>query len=273
MQVCTAKAGRDKFFNKTCVNQLVKRCAETTFHQADNWKFVLNLGILKLENLTSYSIPTLTTSSHDQAARTNENFFMHLQLCKLKQPDDCMLNKYFQKLCVNAPEHYAETTTLSRMLTFSAKRHVCQPTKSHAHKYQRAAVLQISSSNMKKLLCTFLSFCVRTCACCVAMLQRKKGLQEVLPKAGLVYSEKGTLTEVLSKPKIMPIKSISLQKLEEMEKRATEVAATKKNETAAAAGQAPCGNETVSSSSQQQQHDDENDDDMTPGEHDQLSLE
>ena len=42
-------------------------------------------------------------------------------------------------------------------------------------------------------------------------------LQEVLPKAGLVYSEKGNLSEVLCKPKIMPIKSMTLEKLEEME--------------------------------------------------------
>ncbi len=31
-------------------------------------------------------------------------------------------------------------------------------------------------------------------------------IKEVLPKSGLVYSEKGELTEVLCKPKIMPIK-------------------------------------------------------------------
>merc|ERR1712159_66282 len=43
---------------------------------------------------------------------------------------------------------------------------------------------------------------------------------EVLPKAGLVYSEKGNLSEVLSKPKILPIKSRTLEKLEEMEKEA-----------------------------------------------------
>jgi len=45
-------------------------------------------------------------------------------------------------------------------------------------------------------------------------------LQEVLPKAGLVYSEKGNLSEVLCKPKIMPIKSITLEKIEEMERAA-----------------------------------------------------
>lgn len=42
-------------------------------------------------------------------------------------------------------------------------------------------------------------------------------LQEVLPKAGLVYSEKGNLSEVLCKPKIMPIKSLTLEKIEDME--------------------------------------------------------
>ncbi len=50
-----------------------------------------------------------------------------------------------------------------------------------------------------------------------AFLQKRLQLQEVLPKAGLVVSEKGPLTEVLCKPKIMPLKSITLQKLEEME--------------------------------------------------------
>jgi len=48
----------------------------------------------------------------------------------------------------------------------------------------------------------------------------RKMLSEVLPKAGLVYSEKGNLSEVLCKPKIMPIKSLTLAKLEEMEKKA-----------------------------------------------------
>ena len=46
------------------------------------------------------------------------------------------------------------------------------------------------------------------------------GLQEVLPKAGLVYSEKGNLSEVLCKPKIMPIKSLTLEKIEDMEAQA-----------------------------------------------------
>ena len=48
-------------------------------------------------------------------------------------------------------------------------------------------------------------------------------LQEVLPKSGLVFSEKGCLTYSLCKPKIMPIKSVTLQKLEEMERKAAEL--------------------------------------------------
>uniref|UniRef100_A0A7S1HZ42 Uncharacterized protein n=1 Tax=Eutreptiella gymnastica TaxID=73025 RepID=A0A7S1HZ42_9EUGL len=45
-------------------------------------------------------------------------------------------------------------------------------------------------------------------------------LREVLPKAGLVYSEKSSLSEILSKPKILPLKSITLERIEEMETRA-----------------------------------------------------
>ena len=48
-------------------------------------------------------------------------------------------------------------------------------------------------------------------------------LQEVVPKSGLVFSEKGCLTYSLCKPKIMPIKSVTLQKLEEMERKAAEL--------------------------------------------------
>ena len=48
-------------------------------------------------------------------------------------------------------------------------------------------------------------------------------ISEVIPKSGLVYSEKGSLTYALCKPKIMPIKSVTLQKLEEMEKKAAEL--------------------------------------------------
>lgn len=46
--------------------------------------------------------------------------------------------------------------------------------------------------------------------------------KEVLPKTGLVYSERGMLTGIMCKPKIMPIKSITLEKIEEMEKKLLE---------------------------------------------------
>ena len=49
------------------------------------------------------------------------------------------------------------------------------------------------------------------------LFQKPAVCTEVLPKAGLVVSEKGNLTEILCKPKILPLKSITLQKLEEME--------------------------------------------------------
>ena len=47
-------------------------------------------------------------------------------------------------------------------------------------------------------------------------------IREVVPKQGLLYSEKASLSEILCKPKIMPIKSVTLQKLEEMEREAAE---------------------------------------------------
>ena len=47
-------------------------------------------------------------------------------------------------------------------------------------------------------------------------------MHEVLSKAGLVYSEFGNLSEVLCKPKVLAIKSHSLQKIEEMERKMRE---------------------------------------------------
>jgi len=55
-------------------------------------------------------------------------------------------------------------------------------------------------------------------------MSEKAGPSEVLPRAGLVVSEKGNLTEVLCKPKILPLKSITLQKLEEMEAKLASLA-------------------------------------------------
>ena len=43
-------------------------------------------------------------------------------------------------------------------------------------------------------------------------------IKHVLPKAGLVYSEKGSLTEILCKPKLLPIKGSELLRLEAMER-------------------------------------------------------
>ncbi|KAF6253436.1 BBSome-interacting protein 1 [Scenedesmus sp. NREL 46B-D3] len=61
-------------------------------------------------------------------------------------------------------------------------------------------------------------------------IQKRPSLQEVLPKSGLVVSEKGGLSELLCKPKLLPLKSITLQKLEEME---AQVAALNQQQQAA----------------------------------------
>lgn len=47
-------------------------------------------------------------------------------------------------------------------------------------------------------------------------------MNEVTPKAGLVYSERGMLTGVMCKPKVMPIKSMTLEKIEEIERKILE---------------------------------------------------
>lgn len=47
--------------------------------------------------------------------------------------------------------------------------------------------------------------------------ESSKTLKEVLPKTGLVYSERGALSEVFCKPKILPLKSSVLEKLSAME--------------------------------------------------------
>lgn len=61
------------------------------------------------------------------------------------------------------------------------------------------------------------------------MADKKDTLHEVLPKAGLVVSEKGNLTETLCKPKLLPLKSITLQKLEEMETKIVELSRQQAN--------------------------------------------
>eukprot|EP01031_Cornospumella_fuschlensis_P044338 gene44338-54220_t len=49
---------------------------------------------------------------------------------------------------------------------------------------------------------------------------RKAVISEVLPKSGLVYSEKGGLGEILCKPKILPLKSAVLEQLQKLESQA-----------------------------------------------------
>jgi hypothetical protein len=50
-------------------------------------------------------------------------------------------------------------------------------------------------------------------------------LEEVLPRTGLVFSERGSLSEVLCKPKILPLKSATLLRMEQLERKARELAA------------------------------------------------
>jgi hypothetical protein len=63
-------------------------------------------------------------------------------------------------------------------------------------------------------------------------------LTEVIPKTGLVFSEKSTMVELLCKPKLMPIKSEALIRLETLEKEATIAlnAVASANRAASAAG-------------------------------------
>ena len=48
------------------------------------------------------------------------------------------------------------------------------------------------------------------------------GLKPILPRTGLVFTRMDGLKHVLCKPKILPLKSITLQKIEAMEKEACE---------------------------------------------------
>mmetsp|Transcript_9664 Transcript_9664/g.15865 ORF Transcript_9664/g.15865 Transcript_9664/m.15865 type:complete len:107 (+) Transcript_9664:217-537(+) len=50
----------------------------------------------------------------------------------------------------------------------------------------------------------------------------KNVYEEVLPTTGLVFSERGNLTEILCKPKILPLKSATLLRMEKLEKQARE---------------------------------------------------
>ena len=51
----------------------------------------------------------------------------------------------------------------------------------------------------------------------------EKEILEVLPKTGALLYEKNSPTEVLCKPKLLPIKSTTLVKLEELESKTESV--------------------------------------------------
>jgi len=57
------------------------------------------------------------------------------------------------------------------------------------------------------------------------------GLTEILPRQGLVYSEVEFLAERLCKPRVMPIKSVTLEKLEQMEKESARFKNAKESAT------------------------------------------
>lgn len=48
--------------------------------------------------------------------------------------------------------------------------------------------------------------------------KKKFNLRPVIPKTGIIFSKKPEFTEIACKPKLLPLKSINLMKLEEMEK-------------------------------------------------------
>jgi hypothetical protein len=43
-------------------------------------------------------------------------------------------------------------------------------------------------------------------------------LKPVIPKSGLVFTDKNIFNEIVCKPKLLALKSLTLQKLEDMEK-------------------------------------------------------
>ncbi|KAA0151515.1 hypothetical protein FNF27_07085 [Cafeteria roenbergensis] len=49
-------------------------------------------------------------------------------------------------------------------------------------------------------------------------------IAELLPLDGLVYSERQELSEVMCKPKILPIKSVTMERLEQLEEDAAKAA-------------------------------------------------
>ena len=51
------------------------------------------------------------------------------------------------------------------------------------------------------------------------MSGNKPELKPVIPKSGLVFTDKNIFNEIICKPKLLALKSLTLQKLEEMEKQ------------------------------------------------------
>ena len=49
-----------------------------------------------------------------------------------------------------------------------------------------------------------------------------EALEEILPRNGLLYSERTPLAQILCEPRIMALKSLTLKKLEAMEKAAAD---------------------------------------------------
>ena len=45
-----------------------------------------------------------------------------------------------------------------------------------------------------------------------------KSLKSTMPKQGMLFNETSDLSEVLCKPKLLPLKSITIRKLEELDK-------------------------------------------------------
>ena len=52
-------------------------------------------------------------------------------------------------------------------------------------------------------------------------ISKRNPFMEILPKSGLLYHD-DSLEMVLCKPKILPLKSVTLEKLENMQKQAQE---------------------------------------------------
>ena len=64
------------------------------------------------------------------------------------------------------------------------------------------------------------------------MPETKNGIKEVLPKQGMLYQE-DMPTVVMCKPKLLPLKSVTLEKMEKMQKEAQELVKQQEKESRA----------------------------------------